>query len=154
MVTPLAFLSHLKRRRAARSSYGERNERDKVSAGVLVAIVKARGRLDGSTVDAFARELQKAIAAGAVGLLVDLDETEEVNTAGMNALLAARQPMLERGGRIAIVLPNELFRRFQISQLDRRFQLARSRLEAAEGLGIVSRDNRDEGSRRRYVQAA
>ena len=76
-----------------------------------------------------------------------------MTTAGMNALLAARQMMLERDGRIAIVLPQRLLHRFRVLQLDRRFRLARSRLEAAEVLGVVSREDRNQ-SPRSYAQAA
>jgi anti-anti-sigma regulatory factor len=109
-----------------------------VSSGVLVAIVKAGGYLDADHVDSFAHELERAIAAGATRLLVDLNQAEEVTSAAMNALLAARQQLIGRNGRIAIVLPYRLRHRFQLLKLDRRFLLASDRIEAAGLLGVAS----------------
>jgi anti-anti-sigma regulatory factor len=109
-----------------------------VSSGVLVAIVKAGGYLDADHVDSFAHELERAIAAGATRLLVDLNQAEEVTSAAMNALLAARQQLIGRNGRIAIVLPYRLRHRFQLLKLDRRFLLAADRIEAAGLLGVAS----------------
>src|SRR5712692_2847224 len=76
-----------------------------VSSGVLVAIVNARGVIDAGHVGRFVRELSPAVGAGATRLLLDLRQAEEVTTAGMHALLAARQSMFERAGQIAVVLP-------------------------------------------------
>ena len=75
-----------------------------------MVIVNARGIIDANHVGPFARELMHAADAGATKLLVDLSRAEEVTTAGMNALLAARQHVLEQGGEIAIVLPRGLRR--------------------------------------------
>ena len=109
-----------------------------VSSGVVMAIVNARGIIDANHVGPFARELMRATGAGAARLLVDLSHAEEVTTAGMNALLAARQRVLERGGQISVVLPRGLRRRFEALQLDRRFLLAADRIEAAQLLGLAA----------------
>jgi anti-anti-sigma regulatory factor len=101
-----------------------------------MAIVNARGVVDAAHVRPFARELSRAVGAGATKLLVDLSHAEEVTTAGMNALLAARQQLLERGGDISVVLPPGLRRRFETLRLDRRFLLASDRLQAARLLGL------------------
>jgi anti-anti-sigma regulatory factor len=116
-----------------------------VSSGVLVAIVNARGVIDAGRVGPFARELSRAIGAGATRLLVDLSQAEEATTAAMNALLAARQGMFERGGQIAVVLPRGLKQRFKALQLDRRFLLAADRLQAAQLLGLIAGSSPDAG---------
>jgi anti-anti-sigma regulatory factor len=139
---------------AAETGSGQRLGSETVSSGVLVAIVTAGGYLDADYVGAFAAELGKAIDAGASRLLVDLDQAEEVTTAAMNALLAARQQLIGRGGRIAVVLPHRLRRRFLCLQLDRRFLLASDRIEAAELLGVTAGDDLDQDHPAPYAQAA
>jgi anti-anti-sigma regulatory factor len=108
-----------------------------ISSGVLMAIVNARGVIDANHVGPFARELTRAVDAGATKLLVDLSRAEEVTTAGMNALLAARQRVLDPDGEIAVVLPRRLRYRFEALKLDRRFLLAADRLQAAQLLGLA-----------------
>jgi anti-anti-sigma regulatory factor len=125
-----------------------------VSFGVLVAIVKAGGYMDANHVDPFADELNEAIDAGASRLLVDLSQAEELTTAAINALLAARQQLLGREGRIAVVLPHGLRRRFLCLQLDRRFLLASDRIEAAKLLGVTSGADLDEDHPASHYQAA
>lgn len=114
-----------------------RGEQDPALSSVLVALVHARGSIDRSQSGRLERELDRTVDAGATKLLVDLGDADDVTTAGMNALLAARQRMLERGGQIAVVLPERLRRRFEVLQLGRRFLLASDRQRAARLLGLV-----------------
>jgi anti-anti-sigma regulatory factor len=113
-----------------------------VSSRVLMAIVNARGPIDARRVEPLARELDGAVRSGAQRLLVDLGSADDISTAGMNALLAAKQPLVERGGEIAVVLPPRLTRRFRTLGLDRRFLLATDRLDAVRLLGLVGDDER------------
>jgi anti-anti-sigma regulatory factor len=107
-----------------------------------MAIVNARGPIDARHVEPLARELDGAVRSGAQRLLVDLGSADDVTTAGINALLAAKQPLVERGGEIAVVLPPWLTRRFRALGLDRRFLLAADRLDAVGLLGLVGDDER------------
>jgi anti-anti-sigma regulatory factor len=120
-----------------------------VSAGVLMAIVNARGVVDERTVGPLARELAGAIRAGATRLLVDLSRVDDAATACMNTLLAARQIVADRGGRIAVVLSPAMRRRFEKLQLDKRFLIADDRLDAVRRLGLA-----DPGSPRNAPQRA
>jgi anti-anti-sigma regulatory factor len=126
------------RQRPRRASGASVPEREAVSSAVLMAIVNAGGIIDANHVGPFARELARAVDAGATRLLVDLSRAEEVTTAGMNALLAARQRLFEQRGQIAVVLPRGLRRRFEALQLGRRFLLAADRLQAAQLLGLAA----------------
>jgi anti-anti-sigma regulatory factor len=110
-------------------------------SGLLVAIIKATGRIDAEHVAPFTAELDAAVAAGASRLLIDLSQADEVTTAGMNALLAAREQLIERHGLIAVALPDRLRHRFQLLNLDRRLLLPTDRCEAAELLGITASAN-------------
>ncbi len=115
-----------------------RGGQDRALSSVLVALVHARGSVDRARSGPFRRELERSVDAGATKLLVDLSDADDVTTAGMNALLAARQRLLERGGQIAVVLPERLRRRFEVLHLGRRFLLAADRQRAARLLGLVS----------------
>ena len=125
-----------------------------VSSRVLMAIVNARGRIDAAQVGPLARELDGAVRSGAVSLLVDLGAADDVSTAGMNTLLAARQPLLERDGEIAVVLSPRLARRFRTLGLDRRFLLAPDRLDAVRLLGLVGDDGRETPRPTAHARAA
>ena len=73
----------------------------------------------------------------ATRLLVDLSRADEITTTAVNALLAARQSLFARGGKVAVVLSPRMQRRFETLRLDSRFLLADDRLHAAELLGLV-----------------
>jgi anti-anti-sigma regulatory factor len=125
-----------------------------VSSNVLVAIVNARGVIDAAGVPPLARELDNAVDAGATKLIVDLTQAEEVTTACMNALLAVRQRLAGRGGRIAVALPAWISRQFQTLGLGRRFLLVESRTDAAQLLGLVENTPRAGAPPRRHAHAA
>jgi anti-anti-sigma regulatory factor len=108
------------------------------SSSVLVAVVPAGGVIDAIHVEPLVAELTGAMDAGATKLLVDLSEAETVTTAGMNALLAARQRLTRTGGRISVVLPQALRKRFHTLQLDRRLLVASDRLQAVTKLGLAA----------------
>lgn len=108
-----------------------------VSSGVLMAIVNARGVLDAQNVSPLAREVGRALEAGATRLLVDLSHADDVATACQNTLLAARQRLFSRGGRVAVVLSPAMRRRFGVLGLDQRFLLARDRMHAVQLLGLA-----------------
>ena len=88
-------------------------------------------------VEPFAHEVGNALEAGATRLLVDLSRADDVAAACQNTLLAARQRLFDRGGRIAVVLSPAMRRRFGVLGLDRRFLLAKDRIHAVRLLGLA-----------------
>jgi anti-anti-sigma regulatory factor len=127
---------------------------DLVSPGVLLGIVNAAGAIDAGTIAPFAREVGRTLAAGATRLLVDLSRAEDVTTAGMNTLLAARQRLFDRGGRIAVVLSPSMRRRFEHLGLGHRFLFADDRLQAARLLGLGDSGSPRTSSPHRHAHAA
>jgi anti-anti-sigma regulatory factor len=125
-----------------------------VSSNVLLAIVNARGVIDGESAAPFARELGQAVDAGATKLLVDLTQTNEVTTAGMNTMLAARQRLVADGGEIAVALPPAIGRQFEALGLDRRFRLAEDRAHAARLLGLLGEGSPGAGAPAPHAHAA
>jgi len=136
-------------------SRAPRREADEpASASVLLAIVNAQGVVDARSVGSLAAELARTIGAGATRLLVDLSRADEVTTTAVNALLAARQSLLERSGKIAVVLSPRMHRRFETLRLDSRFLLADNRLQAAELLGLGHGSPPEAGAPRPRARAA
>jgi hypothetical protein len=68
--------------------------------------------------------------------IVDLRRMPTVETHMLNVLLAARGRLLQRDGRMAVVLSPRQRRRFGLLGLDRRFVLAADRRQAIERLGL------------------
>jgi len=142
------------KRKRQRSGTSARQAHDATPSGMEIAIVHARGVIDAEHVEPFARALGRGVEAGATKVIVDLSSADEVTTAGMNALLAARQSLVERGGQIAIVTSHWLRLRFEVLQLGQRFLLADSRLQAVQLLGLPGGHNQDTGIRMSRAAAA
>jgi anti-anti-sigma regulatory factor len=83
------------------------------------------------------RQIDRAVESGAARILVDLEDATVVRTPALNALLRARQRLLCRNGAIAVVVPLRMRRLFDLLRFDRRFLLARDRLEALQQLGLA-----------------
>jgi anti-anti-sigma regulatory factor len=109
-----------------------------VSSNVLVALVDARGAIDADGAAGLERELGGALDAGATRVIVDLSRAGTVTTAGMNALLAARQRVLPSDGEVAVVVPPRIEQQFRTLGLGRRFVLASDRTDAARRLGLLA----------------
>ena len=82
-------------------------------------------------------QLDRALESGATRLLVDLGETEQVSTHGLNALLEARGKLMPEGGKIALVVPDRFEHLLELMTFDRRFLCAHDRLGALQLLGIA-----------------
>jgi len=137
------------------SRAGEASGSDEVvSSSVLMAIVNARGALDARRVEPFAAEIDHALDPGATRLLVDLSGADDVAAACQNTLLAARQRLFDRGGRIAVVLSPAMRRRFGLLGLDHRFLLAKDRMHAVRLLGLADSAPPRTHARRPHAHAA
>jgi anti-anti-sigma regulatory factor len=99
---------------------------------LVVAVVAGKGATSESQID-------RAVESGAARILVDLEDASAVRTPALNALLRARQRLLDRNGAIAVVVPARMRRLFDLLRFDRRFLLARDRLEALQLLGLARR---------------
>jgi anti-anti-sigma regulatory factor len=105
-------------------------EREPLLVGVVAGYRKER----------LALGLERALDAGAARLVVDLGAADSLSTGALNALLAARGRLLERGGKAALVVRPELRRRLEALDFHRRFALASGRAEALRLLGVAGGD--------------
>ena len=90
-------------------------------------VVTPRGELDLSTVERFREQLLELIIDGHVHLLIDLDQTEFIDSLGFGALVAARRRARTFNGTVGIVCSTErVLRLFKVTELERVFVIADS----------------------------
>jgi anti-sigma B factor antagonist len=100
-------------------------------------VICARGAVDMFAAPELKRRLVEAIERGARRVIVDLSETDFLDSVGLGALLSAYQRLSRRGGRLVVVSgsPN-VSRLFQITGLDSILTFADSRDDAMADAGV------------------
>jgi anti-sigma B factor antagonist len=106
-----------------------RLDEEQLSRGtVLLAVF---GDVDLHTADELGERIVAAIDHGARLLVVDLSGVSFVDSQGIGALLRGARRFEPREGRLRLVVPHAEIRRiFEITSLDRVFQLDETREEA------------------------
>jgi anti-sigma B factor antagonist len=91
------------------------------------ALVVPRGEIDLSTVDKFREVLNELIIQGHVHVLVDLDDTDFIDSLGFGALVGARRKAHTFRGSLGIVCSaDRILRLFRVTGLDRVFTITES----------------------------
>ena len=109
-------------------------EVDRPGPGVVV--LRASGDLDAYTAPALRTQLHDATDGGgdAELVVVDLQQTTFIDSAGLGTLVGAHRRMRERGGRLRIVRPPALVgRAFELTGLDEVLDLRDDREQALAG---------------------
>jgi anti-sigma B factor antagonist len=108
---------------------GFRIEDERPTSGT--AILAVHGEADLHSAPELKERLRAAIDGGATVVVVDLTETDFVDSTSLGVLLGATKRLREREGEIRLVVSRpELRRIFEITLLDRVFQLHDTREEA------------------------
>lgn len=95
-------------------------------------------RLDAGSAKRFARSMSKLVESGSRDCIIDLSQTEAVDSSGLGSLVAAVRKVGDVGGSVAIVCANSTLRRlFEIAGLT-RFVPVVSRVEDARRLLAAS----------------
>jgi anti-sigma B factor antagonist len=77
-------------------------------------------RLDAQSAKRFARSMAKLVESGSRECIIDLSQTEAVDSSGFGSLVAAVRKIGDLGGAVAIVCSNTTVRRlFEIAGLTR-----------------------------------
>lgn len=77
-------------------------------------------RLDAQSAKRFARSMAKLVESGSRECIIDLSQTEAVDSSGFGSLVAAVRKIGDLGGAVAIVCTNATVRRlFEIAGLTR-----------------------------------
>lgn len=97
-------------------------------------VVAIRGAVDLFAAPELKRRLMESVNCGAPEIILDLSETEFLDSTGLGALLSAYKRLSSRGGRL-VVVPGErsVARVFEITGLDSILDFAATREAAISG---------------------
>jgi anti-anti-sigma factor len=94
---------------------------------VVVHAPQDLGRDQADRFEAFIRSLDK------IQVVLDLDDAEQIDSAGLSAMVDAQERLKAIGGDLKIATGNEVNRKiFEITRLDRQFDLFESVIDAVK----------------------
>ena len=72
-----------------------------------VNVIRVVGRVDANTAPQFEDKLNEYIGAGRRLLVVEMDGTDFLSSAGVRALISAQKSLKGRGGKVALSQPSQ-----------------------------------------------
>ena len=94
-------------------------------------VISVSGEIHVSTAPEFQRRLDAAISRGKTAVVLDLTETEFIDSTGLSVILNGLRRVTRQRGRMAIVCTNPTVRRlFEITRLDSTFDIHETREDA------------------------
>jgi anti-sigma B factor antagonist len=108
--------------------------------GADAFVVSAAGELDLASREALDRELAGALDRGCRRLIVDLTGVTFIDSAAMGALVLNAKRLPDDGGCVIVTDDPRILRVFEITGLDRTFEIERSLAEGVDRLvGRIAR---------------
>jgi len=108
--------------------------------GADAFVVSAAGELDLASYEVLDRELAGAIDCGCRRLIVDLIGVTFIDSAAMGALVLNAKRLPSDGGCVVVADDPRILRVFEITGLDRTFEIERSLAEGVDRLvGRIAR---------------
>jgi anti-sigma B factor antagonist len=87
-------------------------------------VITVSGEIHVSTAPEFQRRLDAAISKGKTAVVLDLSETEFIDSTGLSVLLNGLRRVTRQRGRMALVCTNPtVLRLFEITRLDSTFDI-------------------------------
>ena len=101
-------------------------------------VVAVSGEVDLYTAADLKAALSHAVDEGCTSMVIDLTNTNFMDSTGLSTLVSAQKRMRSRGGRLVIVnVDPSLAYTFQITGLDLVFKVVGDRMAALQGLEVV-----------------
>ena len=72
-----------------------------------VNVIRVEGRIDASTAPQFEQKIREYMDAGRRQLVVEMDGTEFLSSAGVRALISAQKNLKPKGGKLALAQPSQ-----------------------------------------------
>ena len=89
-----------------------------------VHVMRVAGRVDAKTAPQFEEALHLQISSGTMHIVVEMDGTEFLSSAGVRALINAQKALKSKGGRVIIAQPSQRIREvIQISGMEALFPI-------------------------------
>jgi anti-sigma B factor antagonist len=109
---------------------------DEERVGSATVVLALHGEADMRIASELQDRLGEVIDEGSVAVVLDLSDASFLDSTTLGVLLGAMKRLRARGGRFRIVAPKAEIRRiFELTLLDRVFELDRSRREALAAAG-------------------
>jgi anti-sigma B factor antagonist len=94
-------------------------------------VITVSGEIHVSTAPEFQRRLDTAVSKGKTAVVLDLTETEFIDSTGLSVLLNGLRRVTRQRGRMALVCRNPtVLRLFEITRLDTTFDIHETREDA------------------------
>lgn len=74
------------------------------------SVIRVVGRIDSNTSPAFDAKLKEYISANRNHIVLELDQTEFLSSAGVRAMISAQKALKPRGGQVMLSNPSEKVR--------------------------------------------
>lgn len=104
-----------------------------------VPVIKLAGEVDVYTAPQLKQQMISMLEAGARQILIDLTDVDYFDSTALGVLIGGLKRMRERDGNLSLVCPNARIRRvFEITGLDKIFDIYSSMEEAKSGMEVVS----------------
>ncbi len=88
-----------------------------------VNVIRVTGRVDASVAPQFEDALRKQVETGHAHLVLEMDGTDYISSAGVRALISAQKVLKSKGGSVMLAQPSERVREvLSIAGLDALFQ--------------------------------
>ena len=113
-------------------------------------VISVSGEIHVSTAPEFQRRLDAAISRGKTAVVLDLSETEFIDSTGLSVILNGLRRVTRQRGRMALVCSNPtVLRLFEITRLDSTFDIHDTRehaLKTARAGYVASADGSSGGA--------
>lgn len=73
-------------------------------------VIRVTGRVDSNTSPQFDQKLKEYISANRVHIVVEMDATDFLSSAGVRALISAQKALKPKGGQVVLSKPSEKVR--------------------------------------------
>jgi len=103
------------------------------SLGPTAYLIRLAGEFDLHTRPEFERRVLEALGRGATQIVVDLSDVSFIDSTTIGILMRTRKRLTPLRGRLLVVCADRnILRLFEITALDRMFEIYRTRAEAME----------------------
>lgn len=101
-----------------------------------VPVIELEGEVDVYTAPQLKQQMISILEGGAKEMIVDLTKVDYLDSTALGVLIGGLKRMRERDGNMVLVCPSPRIRRvFEITGLDKIFDIYNSEAEAQEAIG-------------------
>jgi anti-anti-sigma factor len=87
-------------------------------------VIRVTGRVDASVAPQFEEALRQQVESGHAHLILEMDGTDYISSAGVRAMISAQKALKSRGGSVILAQPSERVKEvLGIAGLDSLFQV-------------------------------